>query len=521
MEMTPAQYRAWIVEKPWEWSKRIYGVNLFEEFWTKPVEIIQSVFKHRRTAVKGCVASSKSVTATLIVHAWLQHFPRSKVFLTAPSDRQVKNVLWSEVRALYHNAKVPLGGVMMPKESRWDFPGGGYALGFSTDDPNRIHGIHGGIYGGADGGRILFIIDEAQGIDEVTFQAIENIMSDGRATILLLENPTKLTGEAYEAFHSKSHLYNCITIAAGDTPNVKYGRIIIPGMMTKETCDEWAKTYGENSNFVRVKRDALFPNQEPNTLIPMDWIEQAFERVVPQGVGFMSVGQDVAWEGDDDSVLTRIRGRQVLPLERKHGADPMAVADAMDVHLIAEDAFGFVDVIGIGAGVFSREAQRRRRVTAVNVAEDAYGSWEGKPAKEHFFNLRAQIAWMLRVSLDPSGAEPIALPRDSRLQAQLSAIKYKTDETSGRIRLQAKKDMKKDLGYSPDDFDSLALANWGRYLIASMTDVSRWAAENANGPKMQVAEADSPALRGLSLDDNGGIELGHSETLDGLGTFNE
>jgi hypothetical protein len=347
-------------------------------------------------------------------------------------------------------------------------------------------------------------------------------MSDGRATILLLENPTKLTGEAYDAFNSKKHLYNCITIAAQDTPNVKYGRIIIPGMMTLETYKEWQTTYGPDSNFVRVKGDALFPNQEPNTLIPMDWIELAMVREVPQNEGYLSVGQDVAWEGDDDSVLTAIRGRQVVKIERKHGHDPMAVADALDIHLVNADAFGFVDSIGIGAGVVSREAQRKRRVTAVNVSEDAVGSWEGKPAKEHFYNLRAQAAWMLRVALDPTNPEAIALPKDVRLQAQLSAIKYKTNETDGRLQLQSKKDMKKDLGYSPDDFDSLKLANWGRYLIKGMKDVAEWANAQTAGGSMQAAEDASPALSGLTLSEDGSIEIGgESETLAGLGSFNE
>lgn len=387
---TANQYRQWIVEEPGNWSEKIYGVSLFGDYWTKPADIIKSVFTNRRTAVKGCVASSKSVTAALVTHAWLQHHPRSKVFLTAPTDRQVKNVLWSEVRALFNNAKVPLGGRMMPKESRWDLGDDWYALGFSTDDPNHFHGIHGGVYGGTIGGRILFIIDEAQGIPQPIFDAIENIMSDGRATILLLENPTKLTGESYDAFNSKRNLYNCITISAKDTPNVKYGKVIIPGMMTRETYEEWQKTYGADSNFVRVKGDALFPKQEPNTLIPMDWIELATQRVVPQGVGAYVCGQDVAWEGDDDSVLTIMRGRQMVEKERKHGQDPMEIADALDVHLLGPDRFGYIDSIGIGAGVYAREAQRKRRVTAVNVSENAVGMWKGKKADEQFFNIRSQ-----------------------------------------------------------------------------------------------------------------------------------
>lgn len=511
---TPEGYRRWIVEQPGNWTKRVYGVDLFTQYWTKPVEIIQSVFENRRTAVRGCVASSKSVTAAIATHAWLQHNPRSKVFLTAPSDRQVKNVLWAEVRALHQNAKIPIGGNMLPKESRWDLGPNWYAMGFSTDDPNRFHGIHGGIYGGTDGGKILFIIDEAQGIDQATFDAIENVMSDGKAHLLLLENPTKLTGEAYDAFNSKRQFYNCITIASRDTPNVRFKKVIIPGMITYEVDQEWRKIYGENSNFVRVKLDAEFPNQEPNTLIPMDWIELAMERVVPQNEGLLCVGCDVAWEGDDDTVIASMRGRQVKALEVYHGQDTMVTADKLDVHLIASDAFGYVDAIGIGAGVYSREAQRGRQVHAVVVSEDAIGKWEDKDAKDHFQNLRAQVAWKLREALDPSNPLAIALPKDLQMQAQMSAIKYKTNETSGKIQIQPKKDMKKDLGYSPDKFDAIALANWGRYLLQGVEEVNNWAAEAAIS-----AVAGSETEEGLLLNDSGQVDFGQSQTLEGLGVF--
>ncbi len=510
---TPRKYRDWIVEKPGEWTKKIYGVSLHEEYWNKPVEMLQSIFQHRRTAVKGCVASSKSVTAAIATHAWLQHFPRSKVFLTAPSDRQVKNVLWSEVRALHKNARVPIGGNMLPKESRWDLGDNWYAHGFSTNEPDRFHGIHGGIYGGKDGGQILFIIDEGQGIPQPIFEAIENVMSDGKAHILILENPTKLSGEAYDAFNAKKAFYNCITIKSSDTPNVKFKRIIIPGMITWETDQEWRKIYGDNSNFVRVKLDAEFPNQEPNTLIPMDWIELAMERVVPQE-GFLSVGCDVAWEGDDDSVMALMRGRHTLPLEKYHGQDPMQVADKLDVHLIAPDAFGYVDAIGIGAGVYAREAQRKRKVTAVVVSEDAYGKWEGKEAKEHFFNLRAQAAWMLRCALDPSNPDAISLPRDLRMQAQMSAIKYQIDEKTGKVRLQSKKDMKKEFGWSPDDFDAIMMANWGRYLLKGTEDVKAWAASAA----VEIHGVQSATIQGLLSGDEP-MDFGVSATLEGLGEF--
>lgn len=508
-KITPEQYQEWIEREPTSWARSIYNVNL----WAKQEEIIKSVFTHRRTSVKGCVASSKSVCAAVITHAWLQRYTGSKVFLTAPSDRQVKNVLWAEVRALHTNAKVKLGGRMMPSDSQWTLAENWYALGFSTNDPNRFHGIHGGIYGARK--KILFIIDESQGISQETFDAIENVMSDGLAHMLLLQNPAALTGEAHASFNSKRHLYNGITISAEDTPNYKARKIIIPGMITYDQVQEWAKTYGVNSNFYRVKALAQFPNQEPDSLIPMEWIELAMQREVPQVPAREIIGQDVAWEGDDDSVLARLIGRQVFELEVKHGRDPMEIADALDIHLVRPGAVGFVDAIGIGAGVYAREAQRKRLVHKVTVSENPVGKWEGKKAEDHFYNLRAQIGFILREALNPANPNAIALPKDLKLQAEMSAVKFFQDEKSGLTRLWLKKEMKKELGFSPDRFDAVALAVFGQWLIQGSDELANWAAKQETA--MAHGSVQSETVKGLDLGEDETFSIAEgSEVLAGL-----
>lgn len=524
----PKDIQSRIISDPGWFMRDILGAKP----WSKQEEICKSIFMHQRVAVSGCTGSSKSNAAGMAALAWLIAFgPEARVFTTAPSFRQVDTNLWAEIKRFYRNARINLGGRCYDT-AEIKFGNDWYAMGFSTKDTSMVHGIH--------GKNDLVIVDDAHGIDMKLYDELENMMGGGNTHMLLLYNKLAVTGPTYDCNHKDKSLWCNIAIPFSETPNAKAPEEspVIPSMLLKKSVGVWKTKYKEDSNFYRVKVLDEYPTAAKDSLIPMDWIEQAMRRVVPQDKDArLIVGTDVAWEGDDNTVHASCNGRQFHPLEVYHGADPMKVADQLDVHLIKPGAIGYVDAIGIGAGVYSREAQRKRDVNAVVVSEDAVGKWEGKDAKEHFKNLRAQIAWMLREAMNPDNPEAIALPYDLELMAEMSAIRYFTDEKNGKIRIQLKKEMKKELGYSPDRFDAIAMANWGRYLLGAQSAVSDWLKEQ-QAVQANIA-GDSAALRGLDLEGeslsvaiaNGNGKRtdevamasagGESMTLTGLGSFNE
>lgn len=478
--------------------------------WDKQVEIAEKVFKNRRVEVRGCVSSTKTFGAAMVALTWLARYKPSRVFSTAPSFRQVDTNLWGYIRTLVAHAEekgIPLGCQVF-KEPRLEFGDGWYYKGFSTNEPSNVHGIH--------GPNDLLIIDDAHGVPRELTEELENMMAGGNTHILMLYNPVVLSGETYECNNRQKDLWAHVKISFADLEKAYAAGFKIPGALQADTVKIWRAKYGPQSNFCISKIDAEYPKQGKDTLIPMDWIEQAMARKVPQGEGRLIVGCDVAWEGDDTTVNAPMQGRQVLPLEVYQGQDPMQVADLLDIHLLKPGAAGFVDAIGIGAGVYSREAQRGRTVTAIVVSEKAIGQYEGKPAENHFYNLRTQIAWTLREALDPANPEAIALPYDLELQAQLSAIRYFTDEKSGKIRIQLKKEMKKDLGYSPDKADGVAMAVWGKFILSNSATIEKWAAEQAASISTTSESEDAH----ISEESQFAI-AGGSETLSGLGDFNE
>ena len=389
---------------------------------------------------------------------FLNAFYPAKVITLAPTFRQVKYNIWGEIHALHSQAKrqgIPIGGELLDTELKMGE--GWYMMGMSTNEPDRIHGIH--------SRNVLLIIDEAQGIKLPIFDAAENVMAGGNVHLLLLYNPTTLSGEAFDSTHINAALYNCIRIAFKDTPNAKAGQVVIPGMLTQQAVDEWIRKYGIDSNFVRVKVLGLEPKQEDDALVELDWIEQAFNREV-EPEGDAHTGVDVGRFGDDDSSMTTIKGRHTYPIKSVHGRDTMEVCGLMIQEMDKYNSDSIVDEIGVGGGVVDRGQEiadegaegsvekKRKPVSGFVVSR--------KPSNpKKFFDLRSEVWWGIREALDPQNPNAISLHRNLNLQAQLSTVHYKV-MSDGRIKIESKDEMKKRTGESPDESDSLGLALVGK-----------------------------------------------------------
>jgi hypothetical protein len=80
------------------------------DFWEKQEEIALSVRDNRYTTVRACHDVGKTYVASRLALWYLYSHPQSIVVTTAPTMRQVENLLWRELRAAHENAIQPLGG---------------------------------------------------------------------------------------------------------------------------------------------------------------------------------------------------------------------------------------------------------------------------------------------------------------------------------------------------------------------------------------------------------------------------
>ncbi len=427
---------------------------LGREPWSKQREILESAFNNPRTAVSGCVSSSKTHAAASLVFAWLFGWgPGSRVFTLAPSFRQVDLNLWGEIPRAHAAARNLLGGKLF-LTARYELAQDWFAQGFSTKEPEFVHGIH--------GPHDLLIIDDAHAVPEEMFDELENMEAGGDTHIVLLFNPSRLSGTTYNCKHALRSNWHNIGIAYSDTPNAKAGKNIVKGMLKPETVARWIARYGNDSNFVRVKVHDLEPKQEADTLIPLEWLELARARVVPAADSDSpcAYGQDVARFGDDDSARCKILGRSVVSLTSFNGHDTMrTTGEIIDAQRERAGACA-VDVIGIGSGVVDRLMELDAEVIAVNVSEKSLVVDE--TGREMFPNLRSELWWGAREALNPENPEALSLAGldeviAGELIAELSSVRYKID-SAGRKVVEPKDAMKKRLGGSPDKADSFCLA---------------------------------------------------------------
>src|SRR5690606_7761306 len=145
----PETVRRYYQNNPDVWLEKVFGITL----WEKQREILRDVWNNRYVAVKSCFASGKSFLGACLVMAFSHLWPYSVVLTTARTFRQVRANIWQMVHWLKERARIPLGSDFLQTEIR--LAPGWYALGFSTDDPGTIQGIH------PKSGKILIIVDES------------------------------------------------------------------------------------------------------------------------------------------------------------------------------------------------------------------------------------------------------------------------------------------------------------------------------------------------------------------------
>ncbi len=417
--------------------------------YSKQAEMLEALVEHRRISVVGANGSGKDWAAGRAVLWWLETRPESKALTLGPTQRQVDEVVWQEMREAYAAAEGRLSGRMLRSAYRIDEQR--FALGFSTNNALNIQGFH--------SDQLLVVVTEAHAMPQLQMDAIKRLQPN---RLLLVGNALSRDGEFYDSHHAKRNLYHRIAISAFDTPNFTGEDGGRRGMITPEDVEEFAADYGEDHPLYAASVLAQFPDTLEDSLIGRDAVESAMERweaefVVPAEAGTSQplhssepvyMGVDVARFGFDKSALCVRQGERVLSMRSFDRMDTMRLVHEVlgTVRETGAEAV-FVDEGGVGGGVVDRLRELGTPVYGVH-----FGGGAQRPTR--FFNRRSEIFWELRRLFD---LQLIALPRDEELAGQLLGLRYDIS-SSGQVRLEGKREMRKRGMPSPDKADALALA---------------------------------------------------------------
>lgn len=445
-------------------AQDIFGSTL----WRDQQRILESVRDHPRTAWRSSHGIGKTHVIARLVLWWLYSFPYSIILTTAPTWRQVSDLVWKEIRSCHARSKIPLGGNLPPTSTQLSLDGKEWvAIGLSTNESNRFQGYH--------SEHLLVVVDEASGVAEDIYEAIEGVLTSVHCRLVLIGNPTDIGGQFYRAFREPG--WSTGHTSAFDTPNFTTfditrediasgawdakvtGPLPTPWLITPAWVADKYRRWGPNHPAWFARVEGEFPEQGEYNVIPLGWIEQAQDRWLDaKGEGQIILGVDVARGGMDLSAIAIRQGTKILSVETFSNLDGPQLAGEIAVRYRKLGASRVnVDIIGLGASVedaLKDPVYKDIIVDPINVATASEVLDE--KGNRVYQNLRAELWWALREALDPNGKDLLSMPPgDDGLLGDLAAPKY--DFRKGWIQIEAKEDTKKRLGRSPDEGDAVML----------------------------------------------------------------
>lgn len=394
--------------------------------------------KRRFTVRAGHGVGKTSIESWLIL--WFVLFHRNlKVPVTANSQDQLRDVVWAEIARWHRELPQFLRDLIEITAERVVVkadPEGSFAVARTArpEKPEALQGFH------AD--TLAFFIEEASGIEDIIFETAGGALSSEDSWVFQFANPTRTSGY----FH-RSHHQNRATWRTYHVPCQASSRVSIA------YATEIANEYGEQSNVYRVRVLGEFPLSEDDATIALGLVEAAVGRDVYGTDHAVVWGLDVARFGDDTTAIAKRRGNVLLePIREWKKLDLMQTCGIVarefrETPPERQPAAINVDVIGLGAGVVDRLRELGLPVRGVNVGE----SPSSRP--DRYMRMRDELWWLMREWFE---TRAVTIPKDDGLIAELVGPKYKL-ESSGKIKIESKDDMKKRGIKSPNKADALGL----------------------------------------------------------------
>lgn len=395
----------------------------------------------------------KTTGLAMLILTWLTLFPSSKIPVTSSKKEQLADNLWPEMAKLLQ--KSLLRDVIEWQKTKIFWRGAEetqFAVARTGSTQEALQGFH--------DPHLLFIVEEASGVENSIFEPVEGALTNEGAVMVLAGNPVRSSGYFYDSFTSDTrfdkHHVSCVL--SDGTPHQLVSEDYAPRMKSR---------YGEESNIYRVRVLGLPPKSDDDTVIPFERVHEATQMDLPENRVYRPVwGVDVARFGSDYTCVVKRRGPKVIekPLAW-NGLDNVQVASAimreiMDTQPEDRPTEIFVDDIGVGGGVYDILIHAGQPATAINVGRTAFDV-------KRFGYLRDELWWRAREWFETSAVSIPDVDEEGEnvLVAELSCTKYYY-ASNGKICIEPKKEQKKRLGWSPDRADALVLT------FASHTDMA-------------------------------------------------
>lgn len=454
-------------EDPCVYAADILGVN----WWHKQQEIANALLQPPyRVLVKASHNIGKTFLAGGLVNWWYDIYDPGLVLTTAPTDTQVRDLLWKEVRVQRGNR----GGFRGPQMPRLESSKNHWAHGFTAKDADGFQGRH--------EKHLLIIFDEAVGVDPMFWESAEGMFGGEGHGWLCIFNPTDTSSQAYA--EEMTGNWHSISVSMLEHPNIvaesqglpppypaaiRLARVdelvrkwCSPTFTIKPTDIEWPFGSGQwwrPGPIAESRMLGRWPSQATYNV----WSDAAWgvaeNAKLAEGDNPVTIGCDVARFGDDFTEIHIRRGPVSLHHEAHNGWDTTQTAGRLKelareygqlVSMNPKDIFINVDDDGVGGGVNDQAED-------YNFYPISAGSKAVDPEK--YPNRRSELWFAVAERAMESELSLHRLPSDIKreLRRQAMAPTWKLD-SAGRRVVEAKDVTKKRIKRSPDGMDAINLA---------------------------------------------------------------
>lgn len=449
-----------------------------------------TVIRNRIRVEAGHTVGKTKLSAGIVSH-FIDCFTPSIVYTFAPSFEQINDLLWKEIRVDRNHKEYLPGRVLDTPELK--VSANHFAKGRATHNAHgsgteRIQGQHGKY--------LLFILDEAEGIADYVWEAVDSMTGGGISIVLMLANPRTRTSQ----FHKQRLLSRVANfrISCLGHPNVQQGREVVPAAVSRDWVDEMTEKHAEPTPAHDVKaftfslpwdtqKTIYKPNNEylfrvlgvaplgtaDNTLIPPGIFEDSLARpVMPQDQHIARLGVDAARYGTDKGTLyTAWNGAiwRSAAFEKQDTINYAVTIKEQAIELARKGATHLSIRVdnggGFGGGIVDRlkdDIDLARLYTEIQIHEVDFG---GKP---HDPNAFADLITELYAHAAETLAGMKVVDPPPELEGDLTERLYKWINRRGRDvkKLEDKAAFKKRSNRSPDDGDGLVLALAPEFILA-------------------------------------------------------
>ena len=162
-----ARYRS----DPVGYARDVLGV----QWWERQQEVSRALLQYKRVFVKASHSVGKSFLAGGLVNWFFDCFDPGLCITTAPNARQVKDILWKEIRS---QRPPGLRKALLPRACRMETSPEHFAVGYTARDDSGFQGRH--------AEHVLIVFDEATGVDAPFWDAAEGMMTSEYAYWLVI-----------------------------------------------------------------------------------------------------------------------------------------------------------------------------------------------------------------------------------------------------------------------------------------------------------------------------------------------